>query len=314
MPQQSAPPPTLTPIPDGTALRFGEHTFTFGGEAAELEDSSALMGDFDALRGRMQEDGYLFLRGFHPRDKVDAARKRVLGHLAELGALAPGTDPEQGIAGPENRNFGFFRQVEIAHSPEVLAVVDGPHTFDFYERFLGGPVLTFDKRWLRAMAEGGHSHFHYDSAYVGRGAWQNRFTMWSALTDIGLENGPLVICLGSHRAEKLIRTYGQIDMDRDLIDPVFSADAAEMARAFGFRLATAHFRPGDVILFGLHMMHSSLPNLSRRYRLSIDTRYQLASDEPDERFFGEGGSWLGNFHNEGATYTPMSRMREQWGL
>ena len=305
--------PLQSPIPEGTPLRFGEQTFTFGRDAAELVDSSSLLHDVEALRTRMEEDGYLFLRGFHPRGLADAARERVLMHLQGLGALAPCKDWREGIASEENRSFGFFRQVEIAHAPEVLAVVDGPHTFGFYERFLGGPVLTFDKRWLRCMAKGGHNHFHYDSAYVGRGT-QNRFTMWSAFTDIGLENGPLVICLGSHRAERLIETYGRIDMDRDLIDPVFSVDAKEMVERFGFRLATAHFRPGDVILFGLHMMHSSLPNLSGRYRISIDTRYQLASEESDERFFGEGGNWLGNFYNKGASYTPMDRMREQWGL
>jgi hypothetical protein len=301
------------PIPEGAPLKFGEQTFTFGDEVAELEDSVALLGDFDALRHRLREDGYLFIRGFHPRAAVDAARERVLRHLRDLGALALGTDWREGIAGEENRSFGFFRQVEIAHSPEVLAVVDGPHTFEFYERLLGGPVLTFDKRWLRCMAKGGHNHFHYDSAYVGRGT-RNRLTMWSAFTDIGLENGPLVLCLNSHRSEELIRTYGQIDMDRDLIDPVFSADAGEMVHRFGFTLATAHFRPGDVILFGLHMMHSSLPNLSDRYRISIDTRYQLASEESDERFFGEGGNWLGNFYNKGAEYAPMSEMRRKWGL
>jgi hypothetical protein len=300
-------------IPDGTPLRFGEQTFTFGREAAELADSSGLLGDFDALRDRMAEDGYLFIRGFHPRDKADAARERVLRHLHGLGALAPGTDPLEGIAGGENRSFGFFRQVEIAHAPEVLAVTDGPHTFAFYEGLLGGPVLTFDKRWLRAMARGGHNHFHYDSAYVGRGT-RRRYTMWSAFTDIGPENGPLVVCLGSHRAERLKETYGTIDMDRDLIDPVFSADAGEMVHQFGFTLGTAHFRPGDAILFGLHMMHSSAPNLTDRYRISIDTRYQLAAEESDERFHGGNGEWLGNFYNKGAAYVPMAEMRERWGL
>ena len=77
------------------------------------------------------------------------------------------------------------------------------------------------------MAKGGHNHFHYDSVYVGRGT-QNRYTMWSALTDIGLENGPLVICLGSHRHDRLKSTYGATDTDRDLTEAVFSTDPREM--------------------------------------------------------------------------------------
>ncbi len=52
-----------------------------------------------------------------------------------------------------------------------------------------------------------------------------------------------------------------------------------------------------------------------RYRISIDTRYQLACDEKDDRFFfREDGSWLGNFYNKGATYKPMVELRQEWGL
>ncbi|MDE0685694.1 MAG: phytanoyl-CoA dioxygenase family protein, partial [Candidatus Poribacteria bacterium] len=193
-------------------------------------------------------------------------------------------------------------------------VVDSQRTMQFYEEFLGGRVITFDKRWLRCMAKGGHNHFHYDSVYVGRGT-QNRYTMWSALTDIGLENGPLVICLGSHRHDRLKSTYGATDMDRDLTEAVFSTDPREMVEKFGFTLATAHFQPGDVIIFGLYMMHSSAPNRSDRYRISIDTRYQLAREEKDDRFFfREDGSWLGNFYNKGASYKPITELRREWGL
>ena len=303
------------PIEDGTLLQFGDHIFTFGKEVVELEDSSSLLkaGDFNGLHERMAQDGYLFLRGFHPRKLAEKAALRTLQAIAQKGGIKPGTPVEDGIAAQDGQSYGFFREVEVSHSPEVLAVVNGPHTFDFYEKYFGGPVLTFDKRWLRAMGKGGSNFFHYDSAYVGRGT-HNRVTMWSALTDTPLTNGPLIICLGSHRDQRLKETYGQIDMDRDLVDPVFSKDAAEMVSQFGFTLATAHFQPGDVIIFGLFMMHSSVPNMTDRYRISIDTRYQLASEAKDERFFGADGNWLGNFYNKDASYTPMEEMRDQWGL
>jgi len=202
----------------------------------------------------------------------------------------------------------------VAHAKPILDVVDSKQTMRFYEIFLGGPVITFDKRWLRCMAKGGHNHFHYDTVYVGRGT-QNRYTMWSALTDIGLENGPLVICLDSHQHDKIKSTYGATDMDSDLTDAVFSTNPREMVDKFGFTLATAHFQPGDVVIFGLFMMHSSAPNRSHRYRISIDTRYQLANEEKDDRFFfREDGSWLGNFYNKGVKYKPMVELRKEWGL
>lgn len=262
---------------------------------------------------RLAEEGHLFLRGFHPRPAAETAHLSVLAALRDLGALDPEADWREGIAGPQNASFAFFRQVEVAHAPEVLAMTDGPHTFDFYEKLMGGPVMTMDKRWLRAMACGGSNFFHYDSAYVGRGTL-NRYTMWSALSDIGLENGPLAICLGSHKDERLKATYGLADMDLDLIDPVFSKDPREMGEKFGFTLATAHFQPGDALLFGLHLLHSSVPNRTNRYRISIDTRYQLASELRDERFYGENGAWLGNGYNRDAKYRPMAELRRLWGL
>lgn len=301
-------------IPIGTSFEFGHHHFHFGEDIVELTDSSHLLDNVDALHQRIDEDGYLFIRGFHPRKDAEKAALWTLKAIAQNNGIKPNTPVEQGVISDDNRTFSFFRQTEVAHANPILDVVDSKQTMTFYEEFLGGPVITFDKRWLRCMATGGHNHFHYDSVYVGRGT-QNRYTMWSALTDTNLENGPLVICLNSHRHNHLKSTYGATDMDRDLTDAVFSTNPQEMVDKFGFTLATAHFQPGDVIIFGLYMMHSSAPNRSDRYRISIDTRYQLASEEKDERFFfKEDGTWLGNFYNKNVTYKPMVDLRKEWGL
>jgi len=300
-------------IADGTPLPFGEHTFTFGQEAVELTDSRPLLGDLNALKARLETDGYLFIRGFHPRELAEAAARRTLEAIRAQSGLAPDSPLEAGRCATPARNFSFFRDVAVAHTPEVLAAVNGSHCLDFFRKLLGGPVLTFDKRWLRAMGPGGCNHFHYDSAYVGRGTTR-RYTLWSAFTDIGLENGPLAICLKSHRHQRLIETYGATDMDRDLTDAAFSSDPKELVDNFGFQLATAHFEPGDAILFGLHLMHSSIPNRSDTYRISIDTRYQLAGEPSDERFHGPDGKWLGNFYNKGVEYRPMRELRAEWGL
>jgi hypothetical protein len=301
-------------IADGTPFRFGARVFEFGDGVAELKDSSPLLGDTEALRRRLAADGYLFVRGFHDVEAVREARAWTLGAIAERGGIEPGSAAEEGIASAAQRNFPFFRVTSVAHAPPVLNVVDSEATFSFFRRLFGKPAITFDKRWLRCMARGGQNHFHYDNVYVGRGT-PNRLTLWSPLTDIALDEGPLVICLGSHRHVRLRQTYGMTDMDRDLTEAVFSSDPKELVDDFGFTLGTAHFRPGDALLFGMFMMHSSAPNLSGRYRISIDTRYQPADEAKDERFFfGDNGRWLGNFYNEGARYTPMAELRQRWGL
>lgn len=285
----------------------------------ELTDSHAIRDDPAALRARLRSDGYLFIRGFHPGEVAQAAARWTLEAIAARGGLAPDTPVERGVIGADNRNFPFFRDLAVCHAPAILDVVDSEATFAFFEHLFGKPVLTFDKRWLRSMAHGGHNHFHYDQVYVGRGT-ANRLSMWTALTDIDLDEGPLVVCLGSNRHERLIETYGATDMDRDLTDAVFSTDPRELVDDFSFRLGTTHFHPGDVVIFGMHAMHSTAPNRSDRYRISIDTRYQPADEVVDERFFFRTGArgqrrlWLGNFYRPSATYRPMASLRAEWGL
>ena len=45
---------------------------------------------------------------------------------------------------------------------------------------------------------------------------------------------------------------------------------------------------GDVILFGMHTMHASTTNLTSRFRLSCDVRFQPASEPADNRWVAGG--------------------------
>jgi len=74
-------------IAAGTAVRMGACELVFGDAIVELKDSGGLLGDVPALRRRLEEDGYLYLRGFHPREEVLAARREVVALLMEAGCL-----------------------------------------------------------------------------------------------------------------------------------------------------------------------------------------------------------------------------------
>jgi hypothetical protein len=57
-------------------LRMGKHDLEFPGKyLAELREANELLPDIDALRARMEEDGYLLIRGLFERDRVLAARQ-----------------------------------------------------------------------------------------------------------------------------------------------------------------------------------------------------------------------------------------------
>jgi hypothetical protein len=59
-------------------------------------------------------------------------------------------------------------------------------------------------------------------------------------------------------------------------------------------------------------MHASLVNLSDRYRLSSDTRYQLASEPVDERWVGEKPK--GHYGWNAGPQVPMEEKRKEWGV
>ena len=304
----------MSKIKVGTNFHFNEEIFQFGKEVIELKDSSKDIHNFQLLKKRLNSDGYLFIRRFHSKSKIIDARNFTLKAIKKDGGLKEGTILEDGLVSKDNKNYTFFRNLEVSHSKEILKVVNSQKTFKFFQNLLGGKIITFDKKWLRCMAKGGRNHFHYDYVYVGRGS-KSRLTMWSCFTDTELNGGPLVICLGSHLHHKLISTYGSTDIDKDFTEAIFSESPSEMVDKFGFKLGTTNFKPGDALIFGMHMMHSSAPNNTSKYRISIDTRYQLADEEKDDRFFfNVDGTWLGNYYNKDAIYTSMDELRKKWGV
>lgn len=274
----------------------------------ELRDSAALMANHDGLLARMREDGYLFIRGFHDREAVLRARQEVLEWLAASGRLDSAAVSD-GKIGPANKPAA--KQGLNLDMPRLLDVVNGSRVMNFFTGFLGGPVLTYDVKWVRAVARGEFTGCHYDVVYMGRGT-KNLYTTWTPLGDIPYAMGGLTLCLGSQHFERIKATYGQMDVDRDNVTGWFSNDPKEIVDTFGGRWATAEFRAGDALIFGPYLMHGSATNTTEQYRLSVDTRYQLAADPVDERWYGENPrmhyAW-----QKGKTVT-MEEARRAWGV
>ena len=65
-----------------------------------------------------------------------------------------------------------------------------------------------------------------------------------------------------------------------------TASGAKTDRA-GLEEALHFVRAGDMLVFSMFTVHTSLDNHSDRIRISSDTRYQLASEPVDERWVGE---------------------------
>jgi ectoine hydroxylase-related dioxygenase (phytanoyl-CoA dioxygenase family) len=167
---------------------------------------------------------------------------------------------------------------------------------------------------MRLVGTDGFTGAHYDNVYMGRGS-QRLLTMWTPFGHLPLEMGPLAILVGSHNMASYARvrdTYGQMDVDRDRVSGWFSNDPVELVDTFGGRWATATFAPGDALMFTMHTMHASLTNITNRYRLTSDTRYQPASDGVDPRWVGEKP--MAHYGWNAGPQIPMEDKRKEWGI
>lgn len=299
------------PIPaTAQRRRFGTQDLAPGDpRLGELRASNELLADLPALRARFAEDGYLLIRGLHDREEVLAARRQMLEKVAAAGGIDPAHPMMDAVIRHGGENAGDLTQV-----PAFQHLVAAPRLMRFFSDFLGGPALTYDFKWLRLIPTGVDTGAHYDIVYMGRGT-ENVLTCWTPLGAVPYEQGPLAICVGSHRAEgfaKLRATYGRMDVDRDRVGGWFSNEPLEVGEKFGCRWASAEFQPGDALIFGMFTMHASLVNLSDRYRLSSDTRYQLASEPVDERWVG--AKPIGHYGWNAGPQVPMEEKRKEWGV
>lgn len=267
-----------------------------------LKDSSHLLDDPEAMRQRMEQEGYLFLPGCLDRDEVLDARREMLRRLAASGYLAEGTDPMLAMSSGKSRGV----QPQLAKDNEPLKkVIHHGKMIEIFRRFLGGEVLHFDYTWIRAIAPGMGTRSHCDSVYMNRGTLQ-LYTAWTPMGDVPWEQGGLMILEGSNNNQRLRETYCSRDVDTYCENRASSfgpdgkplasksgwltENAVQLRKSLGGRWLTSEYRAGDVLIFSIFTVHASLDNRSDRIRLSTDTRYQLASEKVDERWIGESPS------------------------
>lgn len=261
------------------------------GVLGELRDSTGLRDDGAALRGRMAEDGYVFVREAVQPSLALAAREEALSRLAEVDEIA--APAREGIFTGRSRrrellpDLGAFWK-SVSEGAALRRVTHGPELRALVARLLDEPARPHDYLFLRVGTPGKATDLHYDLPFFCRGS-QRVHTLWIALGEVALDQGPLMVLENSHTFEDLIAPIRGMDYDSKAAPRVAAREGAiELARKRGTRLLTAHFRPGDAILFGMTLMHGSLDHHAPepRVRLSCDVRFQPAADPTDPRYFG----------------------------
>ena len=262
-----------------------------GAMLGELKDSSALLRDPPALRARFKDDGYLFLKGVLPRDKVLAARREVFHRMAEVGEIAQ--PPEDGIftnasqRAEREPDLGRFWK-SVSEGAQLRAASHGKEINAVLSLVFGEPARPQDYMFLRAGPHGRATGLHFDYPFFTR-AHDQVATVWLPIGDVPVSDGPLVVVQGSNRFRDLIDPMIGFDISKDNTRKAdFGSDAISFAQARGARLLTRDFQAGDIALFGMYTAHGSLDNHTRinRVRLSCDVRWQPVSLPLDERYFG----------------------------
>jgi hypothetical protein len=299
------------------AIQFGKKEYQFPSDALRpLRDSSDIATSRDDLLARLEEDGYLYLPGYLDREEVLTARKTILEYMAEHEAMEPGSRPLDGVMGQYGKNVGMMGKPQITHHPDVIKVLAAKRLYELHERIHNEPVTTFDYKWLRAVGNQAFTGCHMDYVYMGQGS-KRLMTTWIPLADIPIEQGSLCICPQTHRSDefkKIRETYGQMDCDRDNTDGWFSRDPEEISGKFGGVWHTSDVQAGDIITFGMHLMHASTTNTTDRWRLSCDVRFQPSADPIDPRWGGENPTGHVRPPDAPAKHRTMEEARTQWGL
>ena len=225
------------------------------GRVEELADSRRLAGDPVALTARLAEDGYVFLRGLLPAERVRATGQQVGATLRDGGwtaagspRLGPAAGPHEALADPAYRaavmSLAFNALPYLAPLRETVRHILGPGSFSYPVKVLRAVPPEPGTQRTRGR------YVHYD--YIVSGV-QDMLTTWIPLTDVPIPLGGLALRPGGH-------------LDR----PRRPHPLAGTERGW----ATTDYRAGDVIIFHCLTPHAALPNVTHQLRLSADFRWQ----------------------------------------
>jgi ectoine hydroxylase-related dioxygenase (phytanoyl-CoA dioxygenase family) len=238
--------------------------------AAEIRpfiDSRDILNDGAALRHRMQEDGYLFVRGFFDRDLVMGLRTQMLEIAARHGFVDTSRPLEEAVANmsaaciePEPAYIVVLQEMyqleglhALKHEPRVRA---------FFERLLGGPGFAHPMQVVRNVFPKLEYATPAHQDYVHVQGTVDTYTFWMPLCDCPIEMGCVAVAVGSHKggvAEfRLARAAGNV----------------EIVESFEGQWASADFEAGDVLVFHSLTAHKAFPNLTNKLRQSTDFRVQ----------------------------------------
>lgn len=243
---------------------------------APMRASNDLIEDRDALRERMEAEGYLYFQGLIDPDRIHALRREMLPILAGHGWIAHGDRLQEAIAkGRPMRegDEGFFEvydEIQKLESFHSLAHDDA--LMDAMSAVLGDSVFPHPLKVVRlAFPDTPQVSTPPHQDFLNNQGTQRLTAAWVPLGDCPRRHGTLAVLRGSHRLGVLPLEFHLGAGNRQAVVP------ADMLEELTW--VTTDMAAGDVLLFGSLTVHAALNNGTRAMRLSVDFRYQPEGEE-----------------------------------
>jgi ectoine hydroxylase-related dioxygenase (phytanoyl-CoA dioxygenase family) len=270
-------------------------------QLGHLRPSSANTS-IDLLREQLKADGYLWLRGFFPREEVSALRRRFFERMKPTGIVAGEIDPAEGIFSGRRDPTGQTTRLlaEFVRTAAYESFCFQPRLWQFYEELLDGDVYLHKRKIVRQTYphDPKTTDAHYDLIYL-RGGTDTVLSSWIPLGDVPLEMGGLTYLEGSdavgRRMEAEFAARGTDLSPEERLSAYnrnmsvtggIGKDLSALVKRYNTRWLVADYEAGDMVVHTSYMIHAATQNDSKenRMRLSTDIRYQRIRDEIDARW------------------------------
>jgi hypothetical protein len=237
----------------------------------ELEVANADLDSPARLKQRLEDDGYLFLRGVLEPESVAWLRDGVLRVLERRGYVEPGS-PDAVWTGKSLADFGTH-PAELHDSGLWQSFVARPPVVVLFRKILGEEPRFLPWGQYRftppsSQPEPDPVRGRHQDGFYNRGI--DFYTCWVPMGEIDESLGGLAV----------VPRMNKVGWIHDQTSPPsypIPADAVPIDAWL-----RADYSLGDLVVFHNHTPHSGLPNASSdRLRLSIDFRVQpVSADAP----------------------------------
>lgn len=237
-----------------------------------------------------QDNGYLLLKGFYSRKRINDMNRLIAKLWRERQTLDSRfvidifleTEQEKRVyfcdAPSEARDQPYKLNDLFLSLDEIRNMVAGPELAHILSSLLGGFPMVCNSLNFEF---GSQQDYHFDTFYMPSPTPNKMVASWVALENATNENGPLRYYPGSHKIPPYKFSDGRTIINYDEMD-AFNAYMEKEIRERELEPQVLLAKKGDVLIWHSQLFHGGSPILNKqKTRKSLVTHYFTREDFPD---------------------------------